>query len=224
MLVSDFEIIITKPFPAALMRPPFGIYGDILKFVDITSSCGARVSISSRQPRYYKYWKYRSQSAIYKLTCVAYKNKIQNRLIALVIKCVKSHIVVVVVCFDDLKFSLSSQFKVTSSARCSSDMPPSKQINGHSFTIFLIVCCSPELQIGEAMHPHVCMLLRHGPASVRNLFNRFHWPWGRSVPHRWMVGSFIWFCHRARQRCRTVVASSGRLDHIRSLDFCRGWG
>ena len=29
---------------------------------------------------------------IYKLTCVAYENKIQNRLIALVIQCVKSHI------------------------------------------------------------------------------------------------------------------------------------
>ena len=40
----------------------------------------------------YKYWNYRSQSVIYKLTCVAYKNKIQNRLIALVIKCIKSHI------------------------------------------------------------------------------------------------------------------------------------
>ena len=40
----------------------------------------------------YKYWKYRSQSVIYKLTCVAYKSKIQNRLIALVIKCVQSRI------------------------------------------------------------------------------------------------------------------------------------
>ena len=29
MLVSDFEIIITKPFPAALMLSPFGFYGDI---------------------------------------------------------------------------------------------------------------------------------------------------------------------------------------------------
>ena len=31
MLVADFEIIITKPFPAALMLSPFGFYGDILK-------------------------------------------------------------------------------------------------------------------------------------------------------------------------------------------------
>ena len=208
---------------AGFMRPAFGMYGDILKLVDITSSCGARVSISSRQPAT-SIETIALKSAIYKLTCVAYKNKIQNRLIALVIKCVKSHIVAVVVCFDDLKFSLSSQFKVTPSARCSSEMPPSKQVNGHSLTIFLIVCCSPDSQNSEAMHPHVCMLLRHGPASVRNLFNRFHWPWGMSVPHRWMVGSLILFCHRARQRCRMVVASSGRLDHIRSLDFCRGWG
>ena len=41
MLVSDFEITITKPFPAALMLSPFGVYGDILKLVYTTSSCGA---------------------------------------------------------------------------------------------------------------------------------------------------------------------------------------
>ena len=33
MLVSDFEIIITKQFPAALMLSPFGFYGDILELV-----------------------------------------------------------------------------------------------------------------------------------------------------------------------------------------------
>ena len=33
MLVADFEIIITKPFPTALMLSPFGFYGDILKLV-----------------------------------------------------------------------------------------------------------------------------------------------------------------------------------------------
>ena len=33
MLVSDFEIIIRKPFPAALMLSPFGFYGDILELV-----------------------------------------------------------------------------------------------------------------------------------------------------------------------------------------------
>ena len=33
MLVSDFEIIITKPFPAALMLSPFGFYGDVLELV-----------------------------------------------------------------------------------------------------------------------------------------------------------------------------------------------
>ena len=41
MLVSDFEIIITKPFPAALMLSPFGLYGDILELVYTTPSCGA---------------------------------------------------------------------------------------------------------------------------------------------------------------------------------------
>ena len=33
MLVGDFEIIITKPFPAALIMSPFGFYGHILKSV-----------------------------------------------------------------------------------------------------------------------------------------------------------------------------------------------
>ncbi len=36
MLVADFEIIITKPFPTALMLSPFGFYGDILKLVYTT--------------------------------------------------------------------------------------------------------------------------------------------------------------------------------------------
>ena len=48
MLVSDFENIITKPFPAALMLSPFGFYGDILGLVYTTSSCGAMVSARSR--------------------------------------------------------------------------------------------------------------------------------------------------------------------------------
>ena len=50
MFVADFEIIITKPFTAALMRSPFGFYGDILKLVYTTSSCGAMVSATSRKP------------------------------------------------------------------------------------------------------------------------------------------------------------------------------
>ena len=40
----------------------------------------------------------------------------------------------------------SSQLKAASCARCSSEMPPSKQVNGHSFTICLMVCCSPQSQ------------------------------------------------------------------------------
>ena len=53
MLVANFEIIITKPFPAALMLSrslPFGFYGDILKLVYTTSTCGAMVSATSRKP------------------------------------------------------------------------------------------------------------------------------------------------------------------------------
>ena len=52
MLVTDFEIIITKPFPAALMLSPFGCYGDILKLVYTTSSCGAMVSATSKKACY----------------------------------------------------------------------------------------------------------------------------------------------------------------------------
>ncbi len=91
MLVADFEIIITKPFPAALIPSPFRFYGDIYKLVYTTSLCGATVSATSRKPAY-KYWNYSPQSLVYKWTCVAYTNKLQNRLIALVIKCVISHI------------------------------------------------------------------------------------------------------------------------------------
>ena len=40
-----------------------------------------------------------------------------------------------------------------SCARCSSEMPPSKQVNGHLFTIRLIVWGSPQSQNGEAMNP-----------------------------------------------------------------------
>ena len=46
--------------------------------------------------------------------------------------------------FHDLMFCLSSQLKAACCARCSSEMPPSKQVNGHSFTICLMGCCSPQ--------------------------------------------------------------------------------
>ena len=51
MLVADFEIINTKPFPAALILSPFGFYGDISRHTEITMpSCGAMVSATSRKP------------------------------------------------------------------------------------------------------------------------------------------------------------------------------
>ena len=107
--------------------------------------------------------------------------------------------------FHDLKLCLSTQLKAASWARCSSEMPPSKQVNGHSFTTCLIVWGSPQS--------------RHGPASVRNLFSRLLWPRSRYIPGSWMVGSLIkdlfgtstvWFYHRVRQRSWMVRASSGR--------------
>ena len=48
MLVAVFEIIIMKTFTAALMLSPFGFYGNILKLVYTTSSCGAIVSATCR--------------------------------------------------------------------------------------------------------------------------------------------------------------------------------
>ena len=80
-------------------------------------------------------------------------------------------------------------------------------------------------RVARRCNPHSCMLLRNGPASVRNLFSRLHWPLGRSIPGSWMVGSLVkdlfgtstvWFCHRVRQRSWMVRASSGRLDHYRT--------
>ena len=53
--------------------------------------------------------------------------------------------------FHDLKFCPSSQLKAASCALCRSEMPPSKQVNGHSFTTCLIVWGSPQSQSGEAM-------------------------------------------------------------------------
>ena len=47
MLVPNFGIIITKPFPAALILSPFRFYGDILKLVYTTSLCGATVRAES---------------------------------------------------------------------------------------------------------------------------------------------------------------------------------
>ena len=47
MPVPNFEIIITRPFPAALILSPLGFYGEILKLVYTTLSCGAMVSATS---------------------------------------------------------------------------------------------------------------------------------------------------------------------------------
>ena len=52
MLAPNFGIIITKPFPAALILSPFICHGDILKLVYTTSLCGATVSATGRKPAY----------------------------------------------------------------------------------------------------------------------------------------------------------------------------
>ena len=48
MLVPDFEIIITKTFPANAVT--FRILCDILRLVYTKSACGAMVSARSRKP------------------------------------------------------------------------------------------------------------------------------------------------------------------------------
>ena len=48
-------------------------------------------------------------------------------------------ICVVVVCFHDLMLCLSSQLKAASCARCSSEMPPSEQVNGRLHGLIDIV-------------------------------------------------------------------------------------
>ena len=100
-------------------------------------------------------------------------------------------VLVVVVAFHDLKFCLSSQLKAASCARFSFEKLPSKQVNRHPFTTRRMICCSPQSQRGEASYPHSCMLTRHGPATLRNLFSRLRWPRGRSIPCSWLVWSLI---------------------------------
>ena len=75
------------------------------------------------------------------------------------------------------------QLKVASCAWCNSDMPPSKQVI-HNMPHCLLFTAVAEWR-GDVTHSR--MLLRHGPASVRNLFRRLHWPRGRSIPGSWMV-------------------------------------
>ena len=59
-------------------------------------------------------------------------------------------------CCCRLLFMIPS-FVSGASSRFSSEMPPSKQVNGHSFTTCLIVWGSPQSQSGEAMYPtHAC--------------------------------------------------------------------
>ena len=50
MLVSDFEIIITKPFPAALMLSPFGFYGDILELAYTNDRIATQRYLTSEIP------------------------------------------------------------------------------------------------------------------------------------------------------------------------------
>ena len=52
-------------------------------------------------------------------------------------ECVHSCIVIVVICFRDLMFCLSSQLKAASCARCGSEMPPLKQVNGHALRVYM---------------------------------------------------------------------------------------
>ena len=65
--------------------------------------------------------------------------------------CFKLLLLLLSFAFHDLKFCLSSQLKAVSCARCSSEMPPSKQVNGHLFTTCLIVWGALQSQSGEAM-------------------------------------------------------------------------
>ena len=74
-----------------------------------------------------------------------------SKAVVLIENSFQENVVVVVCFFHDLKFCLSSQLKAASCARCSSEMPPSKQVNRHSLTTCLIVWDSPQSQSGEAM-------------------------------------------------------------------------
>ena len=78
-------------------------------------------------------------------------NIIVNGSLTVIVIC-RHSTVVVVVCFHDLKLRLSSQLKAASCARCSSEMQPPKQVNGHSFVHNMPDCLvSSRSQSGEAM-------------------------------------------------------------------------
>ena len=53
--------------------------------------------------------------------------------------------------FTISNFVSAASWISASCAWCSSEMPPSKQVNGHSFTICLMVWSPPQSQSGEAM-------------------------------------------------------------------------
>ena len=74
--------------------------------------------------------------------------------------------------FHDLKFCLSSQLTAASCARCSSEIPPSKQVNGHSFTICLIVWRSRSHSVDKSSCHCPCLPLSPG-GSVSSLIETY---------------------------------------------------
>ena len=67
--------------------------------------------------------------------------------------------------FHDLKFCLSSRLKAAYCARCSSEMPPSRQSQGVS----RFVVNRSRRGARRCNPPLKCKSLRHGPMSVWNL-------------------------------------------------------
>ena len=121
--------------------------------------------------------------------------------------------------FRDVNFCLSSQLKAASCASCNSEMPPSKQVNGHSFTICLIIRGLVFTAVaegrGEIIPIHACCL-----GMVPYLFGTCL---AGYIGHGASSGtSAIWACHILWQRCGMVSASSGMFDHIGRLDFSHG--
>ena len=68
--------------------------------------------------------------------------------------------------------SRCSHLTASSSASWSSCSPPSNFVNGHTSTIWLIVCCWLQSHVGDLARPHLWRIARHGPWPVRKQFSK----------------------------------------------------
>ena len=70
---------------------------------------------------------------------------------------------------------------------------------------------------GRCNPTHACCC--DGPASVRNMFSRLHWPRGRSIPGSWMIGSLTCLGRQRFGSANVCAKCIGWFKVIISLPF-----